>query len=90
MFLPVPQILEQFVEVVAFSELQVMERIQEQWRCPSSSSARWWTFLSAAETGFLRRASDSVGRVMGVPVVRASLALVHTVQTVQKTVESCG
>ena len=61
-FLPVPQILELIVEVVALSELQVVERIQEQWRWSSSSLTSWWTFQSATETGLLRRASDSVHR----------------------------
>ena len=40
LFVPVPQILEQIVEVVALSELQVVEEIQEQWRCPSSLTDR--------------------------------------------------
>ena len=59
-FFPVPQILELIVEVVALSELQVVERIQEQWRWSSSSLTSRWTFQSATETGLLRRASDSV------------------------------
>ena len=36
-FVRMPKILEQIVEVVAFPELQVVERIQEQWRCPRFS-----------------------------------------------------
>ena len=62
------------VEVVALSELQVVERNQQQ---SSSSSTTWWTSQSATETG--------IDGAMDIPVVRARLGT-HGVQSVQKTV----